>query len=171
VNSEKLNNWLQLVGMAGVIGSLIFVGMQLRQTQEIAMSDAYQTRAYGSVGMNAASNSSPTLLSAEAKLWVGKQDELKPEEIVALVHDFYGRMETFENNHYQYTAGFLGEEHWQKNLLQLHCLFSHSIYQELWDANEFRSSFAALVDRILQDVRNNPSDCWEYEHGSIWDWD
>jgi len=32
MNSEKVNDWLQLVGMIGIMASLIFVGVQVRQT-------------------------------------------------------------------------------------------------------------------------------------------
>lgn len=171
MNTEKLNDWLQLVGMAGVIGSLIFVGLQLRQTQKIAMSDAYQTRAYGSVEMNMATTMSPQLLSAQVKLWTGKQDMLRPEEIVAAAHEFYARMDIFENNQYQFNSGFISEEHWQKNIDQLWCIFSQPIYRELWVPYDYRKSFAELVNGIIRDAENNPSDCWEYDEGSIWDWD
>jgi len=171
LNTEKLNNWLQLVGMVGVIASLIFVGLQLQQTQKIAMSNAYQTRAYGSVEKNTAVMTSPTLLSAIVKAWDGKSDELEPAEIVALAHDFYGKMDTYENNQYQFSAGFLSEEHWQKNLEQLHCLFSLPINREFWEPIEYRESYAALINGIIEEAIKNPSDCWENQEGSIWDWD
>jgi hypothetical protein len=171
VDSEKLNNWLQLIGMAGVIGSLLFVGLQLKQTQNIAVSDTYQTRAYGSVESNMAKINSPILLSAEAKLWVGKLNDLEPEEIVALSHAFYGEMDIYENNHYQFNSGFLDEEHWQKNLAQLRCIFSQPIYQEFWVPKDYRKSFAVLIDGIVQDAKKAPSDCWKYDQGSIWDWE
>lgn len=100
--------------MVGVIGSLIFVGLQLRQTQKIAMYDAYQTRAYGSVETNMAITMSPTMLSAEVMLWAGRDDDLDPVEIVAPAHDFYGKMEIYESNHCQFNSGFPSEEHWQK---------------------------------------------------------
>jgi hypothetical protein len=33
MKSEKINDWLQIVGMVGIMASLIFVGVQVRQTQ------------------------------------------------------------------------------------------------------------------------------------------
>jgi hypothetical protein len=33
MDSAKLNDWLQFAGMLGLIGSLVFVGMQVNQTQ------------------------------------------------------------------------------------------------------------------------------------------
>jgi len=34
----NINILIQLIGMLGVIGSLIFVGMQMRQSQQIALA-------------------------------------------------------------------------------------------------------------------------------------
>jgi len=36
MDSSKLNDWLQPLGMAGIIASLVFVGVQINQTEEIA---------------------------------------------------------------------------------------------------------------------------------------
>jgi hypothetical protein len=38
---SKINDWLQVVGMFGVIASLIFVGLQMKQAHEIALSNTY----------------------------------------------------------------------------------------------------------------------------------
>jgi hypothetical protein len=40
MDSNKLNDWLQLVGLFGVIASLVFVGVQVRQTQVIAEGES-----------------------------------------------------------------------------------------------------------------------------------
>ena len=53
MNSEKINDWLQVAGLAGVIGSLIFVGLQLKQAQAIALSDVYQNRTATNIEANA----------------------------------------------------------------------------------------------------------------------
>ena len=39
MKSEKLHDWLQLVGMTAIVVSLVFVGLQLRQSEEDALSD------------------------------------------------------------------------------------------------------------------------------------
>ena len=36
MDSSKLNDWLQILGMFGIIASLVFVGMQVKQTDVIA---------------------------------------------------------------------------------------------------------------------------------------
>jgi hypothetical protein len=44
MNSAKLNDWMQVVGMAAIVASLIFVGLQMRQDQAIAIAGQYQDR-------------------------------------------------------------------------------------------------------------------------------
>ena len=36
--------WIQLLGMLGVIGGLVFVGLEMRQTQQIAIAGQIQER-------------------------------------------------------------------------------------------------------------------------------
>ena len=45
MNKVELNDWLQILGMLGVIASLIFVGLQMRQSQQIALAGQVQARA------------------------------------------------------------------------------------------------------------------------------
>ena len=40
---EKLKNLLEIVGMAAIVDSLIFVGLQIRQDQNIAMVESQGT--------------------------------------------------------------------------------------------------------------------------------
>ncbi len=41
---SKLNSFLQTIGAIGIIASLIFVGIELRQTQKIALNSQNQSR-------------------------------------------------------------------------------------------------------------------------------
>ena len=50
-NKLDINAVVQLLGMLGIIISLIFVGLEMRQSQRIAIAGQYQARA----AMNAAS--------------------------------------------------------------------------------------------------------------------
>ena len=43
-NMSSLNNFLQMIGVLGVIASLIFVGLELRQSQKIALAKTQQER-------------------------------------------------------------------------------------------------------------------------------
>ena len=39
MDSAKLNSWMQVIGLFGVLGGLIFVGMQLRLDRQVAVAD------------------------------------------------------------------------------------------------------------------------------------
>ena len=41
----SIDVWIQLLGMVGIIASLIFVGLEMRQTQRIAIAGQQQARA------------------------------------------------------------------------------------------------------------------------------
>ena len=89
MNAEKLSDWLQVVGMFGVIASLLFVGLEMRQTREIAISQIYHARADSERSNYSEAISSPAYLSGTAKLSGGSTDAFTPEENVALSY-FYG---------------------------------------------------------------------------------
>ena len=40
----EINDFIQIAGMFGIIGSLIFVGLQMKQTQTIALGEQIQAR-------------------------------------------------------------------------------------------------------------------------------
>ena len=160
MNSAKLNDWIQIVGIFALVASLIFVGLQIKQAEEIAESNAYQARAQTSIEFNSARASSPEFISAMAKIYAGHAEELTGEEEVVLDYFLGAQMTMFENLHFQYVLGYLPEEHWQKDLAEMHCLLSLPINQELVGYVELRESFQAVVDEILAEVAVNPSDCW-----------
>ena len=63
----KSTNWkhiAELVGIAAIVASLVFVGLQMRQSREIALSQSYQSRADMSVDMFMSIYGSPELLPA-----------------------------------------------------------------------------------------------------------
>ena len=44
IKKVSLDTWIQLLGMAGIIVSLIFVAMQMRQTHRFALAAQQQAR-------------------------------------------------------------------------------------------------------------------------------
>jgi len=170
MDSEKLNSWLQIVGMAGVIGSLIFVGLQLKQSQEIARSQADQTRTWGVVDTYVTRASAPTLNSAEAKLWAGVTDQLEPEEVIALFWDHLAVLKMTEDVHLQYKNGFLSEERWMASLGGRRCVYKLPLYREFGIPGGFTETFIAILNEVIEEAQANQSNCYEYEEGSIWDW-
>jgi hypothetical protein len=45
MNPIKLKDWIEVVGIFALVGSLVFVGLQMKQAQDIAIAEQYQSRA------------------------------------------------------------------------------------------------------------------------------
>ena len=43
MNFSKLNDWLQVLGLFGVLGGLVFVGLQLRLDRQVALVESANT--------------------------------------------------------------------------------------------------------------------------------
>ncbi len=161
MDTSRINDWLQVVGLFGVIGSLVFVGLQMKQTQEIALSAIYQARAAASVEHNASVASNPTYLSAITKMFGNAQSSLTAEEKVVLEFAAGNEMTLHENNHFQYQQGFLSEEHWQRSFAEMKCFFELPLNRHLLDAWSYRSSFRKVMDEAREQGIDNPKGCWD----------
>jgi len=157
VDSAKLNDWMQVVGIFSVVASLIFVGLQMKQTQEIALAAAYQERATSSIERMIARASSPEYTSGKAKIDRGDFDSITPEERVSLEEFLAAYIVMVENHHYQYLSGFLPEEHWLRNVTEMKCIFSILLNRDLIGGWTFRASFQKVLDEIIADAESDPT--------------
>ena len=67
MDPTKLKDWIEVVGIFALVASLVFVGMQMKQTQDIAIAEQYQARAiYGADHVSAFAENE-TLLGALVK--------------------------------------------------------------------------------------------------------
>ena len=62
MDSQKLQDWLQIVGLAAVVASLVFVGLQLKQSDEIALAEVFESAAARGVEQRA-------LIAEHAETW------------------------------------------------------------------------------------------------------
>jgi hypothetical protein len=166
----KSTNWkdtAELIGIAAIVGSLIFVGLQMHQTHEIALSAAYQAREASSIERLTAQAGSTEYTSGVAKLYRRDFDDVSPEERVSLEHFFIADMVMFENRHYQYELGYLPADHWARNFSEMWCMLSLPFYREIIKPWEFRASFQIVVDEAVAKAISNPSKCWTMR-GDFW---
>lgn len=112
MDSAELNDWMQVIGIFAVVASLIFVGLQMRQDQEIAMSLASQARTDTTIQSLAATASNPFCMSAVDKMANDEIELLLPSEKRAVAMYGVQLIMIFENIHIQYLNGFVGEERW-----------------------------------------------------------
>ena len=76
-----------MIGNFGVIAPLMFVGLQLKQSQEIAVSAAYQARADASNDITVTAFNTPEFTSIMAKIYARVFEDITPEELVA--YEYY----------------------------------------------------------------------------------
>ena len=101
MDSAKLNDWMQVIGIFALVASLIFVGLEMRQSQRIALSAAYQARADSSMVLRMAALESERLQSAIVKSRQdGSLERLTPEELVVLRARWNGQLVYLENMHW-----------------------------------------------------------------------
>ena len=160
VDTARINEWLQVVGIFAVVGSLVFVGLQMKQTHEIALSSIYQSRSDTTVEQTMAATGSPELLTALAKVYSGRDHELTLPETIAFEYLLGATMTMFENNHHQFELGFLSEEHWQRNLREIECTLDSPLRRRLILDWQYRESFMDLVARIVEKKAGSDGDCW-----------
>lgn len=163
-DASKLNDWLQVVGMFGLIGSLIFVGLQIRQDHEIALSSTYQARSDATVESANAAINSPAFLNAAAKLYANRPEDLTMQEAVAWEFHIGADMTAIESNHQQYLLGYLSEEHWQRNMRELACMLEQPLTRQMVSSWEFRESFEKLVGEIMERAIRSPTGCWVLDY-------
>ena len=154
MRSKDWKDIAELFGIAAIVASLLFVGLQMRQTQEIALSAAYQARADTSLVIRTIPLESPALLSALTKSWSGQSDQRTPEEQTAENFWFASNLIYLENVHYQYLNGFVAEEQWRSNVGDLKLLFETPSLRGTWEQGfgSWRDSFLAEIQDVIDEI-------------------
>ena len=148
---ESWKNWFELIALVAVIGSLIAVVVELRQTQTAMQAQAYQARAFDGIEWNMELAKDESLRSMQARLDSTDFDpaKLSPSELSLAKRLMTIVRIDLDNEHFQYQSGLLdpgfyhGETaNWIKH--------AAPIWRELGDMSP-RPEFRAEVDRILAD--------------------
>lgn len=153
MDTAKINDWLQVIGLFGVIGSLIFVGLEMRQTKLIALSNANQSRTDTTVQMLLEAAANPYFLSAGAKASAGDYDSMSSEEQEARQLALLANLFHYENLYYQYTNGFISDERWQGTRENLKAAMKNRRRISFRSIYEQRpTGWSASFSRLLQDI-------------------
>ena len=154
MDSAKLNDWLQVIGLFGVVASLIFVGLQMKQEHEIALSNAYQARADTAAQLWSDMASNPALVGATIKSEDLGYDSLSREEKEVLAYSEQAWLHVFENIHFQYINGFISEEHWRRSREAFKSDFRTVGTRTLFERNPgmWRESFQQEINELLAEI-------------------
>ena len=162
--SQKMKNiaWkdaAELVGIAAIVASLIFVGLQMRQSQEIAIADQYQARAEIALDHwrdRKVSAISIRRVGREESESHGIPDHLGKDaaldEIGTDLLDVRMTFLIYDNLHFQYQSGFLTDESWDSHIRAMQEFlalprFQHYVYEH---KGGFRDSYWELCNLLIQ---------------------
>lgn len=156
MDSSKLNDWMQVAGIFALVASLIFVGLQMKQSQDIAIASQYHDRAALSVEAH-----NQQIEGGILPVWGGF---LAEEYFPKMSAEDRGRMYLWgviyltqaDNHYYQYQSGFMEEEAWQAQLATLKRVVqspTSPIFPVMKRSEtQYRASFVALIDQIVQET-------------------
>ena len=156
LGNTQIREWLEVIGIFGVIVSLMFVGMEMRQNQRIAISAANQARTETTVQFLTALALDPDFRAMVSKVRTDPE-ELTTEELFMRGRISDATLFIYENIHYQYLEGFIPEERWQGTIRLMEGGFSETSSQGIRGAymqnpEAWSDSFREVIDKIIVDV-------------------
>ena len=155
MDSAKINDGLQVVRLFGVIASLIFVGLQMKQGREIALSAATQARTETTIQNIMGFMSNPYYLSAVDKHLNSEAANVTPIEQYVVNSLGNTALFNFGNVHYQYQQGFIPPERRAasretlKGLLRLP-FGPRRVYET--SPGSWRKPFQQVVDEVISEI-------------------
>ncbi len=150
-------NWkdiAELVGIAAIVASVVFVGLQMRQSHEIALAEIYQARTNAVMDWNHTLASSEFALGAFEKSASGTQLKISALENRASFAMVTSALFAWENSHYQVSLGYLPQEHWVRAEAGLRANLTDPIWRRhiLAQLSVLRPSFARIVEQIAEET-------------------
>ncbi len=143
----SLDTWIQLLGLMSVLGGLIFVGLQMEQTQQIAIAGQVQARA--EMMSTRILNGLEGNLDANRLFNISSTDfqnlESQEKFVARQMHTWMGIM--FENNFAQYQMGLLTDDYWKQQEERIQSWWEKC---ELRPSNQQVPSFQAYLDSLPQ---------------------
>ena len=131
----SLDVFIQLIGMLGIFGGLVFVGLEMRQSQQFALAAQQTDRMQVWTDMvNAFTESQINYPEA-----IG---DFNPESNIA-----HAALWIFENDYIQYNLGLMDENIWQAKMNPLRRTYNNCVGRQVYVQRK-SSLDARLVDLI-----------------------
>ena len=143
---------MQILASVGVILSLIFVGLQIQQSREIAIADIYQQRTALLLQQLSLVIPPEEIHKAWRKERAGEL--LSPDDEFAIYIRTAARIAYWENNHFQYQIGLLAEEQWNASKNAIRIAVMGPTFLDVWEIErgQVRKSFADAIDEIVAEA-------------------
>ena len=143
----SLDTWIQLLGIIGLLGGLVFVGLELQQNQTIALASQVQARTNNISDVFIAPMDGQ--IDALAHWYIPWEDQTETQKLFSMQFKRW-QSNMYENNFYQYRLGLLSEEHWQQQEYRI---------QQAWNECEYRDNYQNRLQSFMDYLASLPDRC------------
>ena len=150
---KKFKILLNSISTIAVIGSLIFVGIQINQSNQVAKATIRQSLNETDMEIYAITMDQPSLAKADYKL--KKEKKLNDYEKYQLIKYREYNFRDYDNSFYQYQIGLFEEEAWEAYRRLIKKTFNNDLlYFKMWNENKesFSSSFQKEITELLKEI-------------------
>ena len=150
----SFDTWLQLLGMLSVLAGLVFVGLEMRQSQQIALAAQQQARTEIFTEIVNSVNESSEVSLYQILVKARDNEPLTASEKKITENYALQTIWVFENDFIQYQAGLIDENVWLAKLLSVRTLSSLCHFR---DAAEYLLQFtsAELINLVEITPKSN----------------
>jgi hypothetical protein len=147
----SLDAWIQLLGMLSVLAGLVFVGLEMQQTQSIAIAGQQQGRA--EITNNFLNSFLENGLDFQTVYFQQEPNHSLSVDEIAFRNSMHIAWFLYENDFYQYTQELMDESTWQAKLAGIQIIYDFCEAREIYDrrapvfAKEFRSIVESLPNK------------------------
>ena len=150
------NTLIQLLGLIGVAASLVFVGLELRQSQQIAIAGQIQARNEAFLDLYVGMIGEETLgrsLAARGYLGPKSAPEFGSEEYDMWYAIKIWQVMSLQNAFQQYEMGLLPESVWKQVSNRINDQYSNCTMRPLW--------MSQAIPSMLEYLNTVPQECAE----------
>ena len=149
----------QIVAVVGIFGSLVFVGLQIRQNTRALKATSHHA-------ITDSFNAINTLIMSDqkvARLWrlgMAGSETLNEDERISFSFIALGYMRIFETLFYQYNSGTLDKKLFDAELRTLKWTVTNPGFMAWWPVNPISLSdeFRAFIDGLIHDAQHEAAD-------------
>jgi hypothetical protein len=166
MDSAKLNDWMQVVGIFAVVVSLIFVGYQLKQSQDIAIAGQNQERQSVAFEYYASLIQVDEIVDrygTQHREHLDANIDVENRRSNRMIGLSYirsrMRLSIYDNNHFQFQSGFMTAESWQPylNLAKTTCSRGSDPGKVMLNhGDQFREGFRELCMNFISESEQAP---------------
>jgi hypothetical protein len=150
MKSLTTHNLVEAIGMLGIMGSLIFVGIEVSQNSSIARTASYQSYINGFTVLNLAQINNDKLNSLMVRASEGTStDDFAPEERRKIGLFYIALLRQWEGLFRSVNEGILSEE--MLTIVGEGHLLDYRVFKEMWPDIRllFTEDFRGFIDSII----------------------